>query len=208
VLNAAASINGVNVPGYELLVLNFRDFKEIFIDGKLSRTFLSLLARVSVNVDGQRHEMILCSRSEMTYWTLVDPHWNRVSIYDGPVVFLREFNSTPEPNRHLLAAHWCQSEVCNGGFDQFFYNPTGVLAPEAVQAFEAIGLSGVASIVRRAMSLLGPDYPRDQELRNEMLDALPDTAFPSLNEEFFRWIETENRGWEAAANEFAESHSG
>ena len=65
------------------------------------------------------------------YWSLVEPHWERISIYDGGATFLRQFLTTPVRSRHLFAAHWCMSEVYNGGFHQFFHNSTGVLAPEA-----------------------------------------------------------------------------
>jgi Domain of unknown function (DUF4375) len=150
--------------------------------------------------------------SERSYWTLIEPHRDRVSIYDGPGAFLQEFKATPEPSRHLLAAHWCQSEICNGGFEQFFFNSTGVLAPEAVEGFHAIGLHVVASVVQQAMELLGAEYPRDREVRNEILDAVKDAsnsnAFDSLDEEFFKLIRTENGGWDEAANKYAATHGG
>lgn len=149
---------------------------------------------------------------ELSYWKLVAPHWDRISIHNGPGGFLREFADTPEPNRHLFAAHWCQSEVCNGGLDLFFSNSTGVLAPEAVAAFNAIGLPGLASVVQRAMALLGKSYPRDREARNEVLDRLQEVAesnpFDSLDVEFSKLVEEEGGGWEASANKYAASHGG
>ncbi len=54
------------------------------------------------------------------YWGLVAPYGYRVNIYDGGRVFLRDYRRTPEASRHLPAAHWCRSEVFNGGFHQFF----------------------------------------------------------------------------------------
>ena len=150
--------------------------------------------------------------TECNYWALVEPHWYRVSIYDGPDIFLREFKETPEPSRHLLAAHWCQSEVRNGGFDQFFFNNTGVLAPEAVEGFQTIGLHGMASVVQRAMDLLGPEYPRVRETRNEILDALQEASnsapFDSLDQEFFKLVEKENGGWDEAADKYAATRGG
>jgi hypothetical protein len=73
---------------------------------------------------------------------MIKPHWKRVTIYEGGDPFLREYARTPEAARNLLTAHWCQSEVCNGGPHLFFFNPTGVLAPEAAIGYEAIGLPG------------------------------------------------------------------
>jgi hypothetical protein len=74
------------------------------------------------------------------YSSAIEPYWREVSIYDGPSVLARDLGRVPEAIGHLLSAHWCYSEVCNGGFHQFFYNPTGVLAPEAVTGFRAIGM--------------------------------------------------------------------
>ena len=80
--------------------------------------------RVDAIVDGKKD-----------YFDLIEPIWEQVSIYDGEAVFLRQFGAIAERQKHVLAAHWCQSEVCNGGFLQFFHNSTGVLCPEAVTGF-------------------------------------------------------------------------
>src|SRR5687767_13179443 len=61
------------------------------------------------------------------YWSLVEPVWETISIYHTPDIFLTQFNSASLASRTLFAAHWCQSEVRNGGFHQFFGNSTGVL---------------------------------------------------------------------------------
>jgi Domain of unknown function (DUF4375) len=88
------------------------------------------------------------------YWSLVEPFWGKISIYDGAEQFLRQFRALPKHVGHLFAGHWCQSEVCNGGFHQFFWNPTGILAPEALQAYQAIGIPVWAAIVKEAMQYL------------------------------------------------------
>lgn len=95
-----------------------------------------------------------------------------MSIYDGPEAFLRRFTEIPEHSGHLLAAHWCSSEVYNGGFHQFFCNDTGVLAPEAVAGFEAVGMPRTAAVVAEAMARVGDPYPRDRERRQNMFCVL------------------------------------
>src|SRR5690242_11902875 len=85
------------------------------------------------------------------YWAAVQPVWKLISIYDGPAAFCRQFTSVPREVGHLFAAHWCQSEVCNGGFHQFFLNPSGVLAPEAAAGFAAIGMTGCQAVILEAM---------------------------------------------------------
>lgn len=114
------------------------------------------------------------------YWTLIDEAFDKVSIYDGHEVYSKQISAYPEHVRHLLAAHWCQSEIFNGGFDQFFRNPTGVLAPEAEVGFRAIGMPKAAGLVATAISRFGPVYPRDREERNNAMASLPNDGSPAF----------------------------
>ncbi|MGE0455343.1 MAG: DUF4375 domain-containing protein [Vicinamibacteria bacterium] len=135
-----------------------------------------------------------------------------MTIYDGPEEFLRQYERTPEAARTLLAAHWCQSEVCNGGFHQLFSNPTGVLAPEAAAGFQAIGLVNLAEVVRHAMDFFESGYPRDQEVRGAVLDEYAERngeawdPFEALNDRFFGLVAKEQGGWEVAADAYAARH--
>lgn len=149
----------------------------------------------------------------MGYWDLVDPIWEKVSIYDSPDVFLRQYAASPEASRILLSAHWCQSEIRNGGFDQFFSNSTGVLAPEGVEAFRKIGMPQIAALIEQAMSALGDPYPRDHDEREDAIEAAWDACsdnesgpFGDLDELFFKLIETENGGFGEAADAYAASN--
>lgn len=109
----------------------------------------------------------------MSYWELIEKAFDEVDIYSGPATFMNSFQPLPAAVQHLLAAHWCHSEISNGGFDQLFYNSTGVLAPEAEAGFRAIGLPDVADLVGTAIARFGPDYPRDRDTRLAALDRLP-----------------------------------
>jgi len=148
------------------------------------------------------------------YWLLLDPVWERISIYDGPEKFLAQFNSHPLAQRTLFAAHWCQSEVLNGGFHQFFSNSTGVLAPESIAAFEALGMPRTAGIVRSAVEWFGPNYPRDRDERNEQLDSVevddPDewNPFEDLDQQFFDTVESEDGGFRNASDKYADKNDG
>jgi hypothetical protein len=106
------------------------------------------------------------------YWKVLEPYWDRIDIYDGPERFLATYRTMPAVVQILYAAHFCESEVANGGLHQFFMNPTGVLAPEAVQAFRAINFSESAAILERAMQFFGTPYQRDQEARIERLESV------------------------------------
>lgn len=144
----------------------------------------------------------------MGYWTLVDPIWDTVSIYDGPEAFLEQYNAAPEASRVLFAAHWCQSEINNGGFEQFFSNSTGVLAPEGVLAFRALGMPQTADLIGKAMAVFGAHYPRERTEREDALDRVWDDVegndpFGDLDEPFFELVDAENGGFEHAADTYA-----
>jgi hypothetical protein len=144
------------------------------------------------------------------YWSLVEPIWDQISIYDGPDVFQEQFRAAPPVAATLFAAHWCQSEVCNGGFDQFFYNPTGVLAPEALAAYRTMGLTEWSDSLAEAMAYFDTPYPRDRDLRLAVLTVddrrVRRARFEELDDRFFAWLNAEPDRWERAADEFARRH--
>ncbi len=146
----------------------------------------------------------------MGYWNLVKPIWDTVSIYDGPDIFLQQYNASPAASRTLFAAHWTQSEVLNGGFGQYFSNDTGVLAPEAVLAFRALGMPQSAAALEQVMAFFGSPYPRDRGEREDALETAFDESgdddfdpFQGLDDLFIELLETENGGFEAAADKHA-----
>ncbi len=148
------------------------------------------------------------------YWNLVEPVWEVINIYEGPEVFLRTYQEAPRNAALLFAAHFCQSEIRNGGFAQFFSNSTGVLAPEALDGFKAIGQIEVARTLEEAMQTLGPDYIRDRRTRQDLLrdlardqenvlGTLNGGLYKAYNTRFFELIRTEADGFEDAADNFA-----
>src|SRR6218665_1001029 len=147
----------------------------------------------------------------MDYWNLVKPVWDKISIYDGGDRFVAEYEAAPEVSRVLFAAHWCQSEICNDGFHQFYGNSTGVLAPEAVDAFLKLGMPKTAGLIASSISWFDSPFPRDRLRRQGLLDAhaeanaeAPD-PFDGLDDPFFKALESESGGFELAANGFAEA---
>ncbi len=149
----------------------------------------------------------------VSYWSLIEPVWlplNR-SWDQGASEFVRQFEATPLKVGHLYAAHWCQSEVCNGGLHQFFYNMTGLLAPEARRGFEAIGLDVWSVILAEAMNFFGSSYPRERFDRLKLLPVANGRArqewdpFTALDEQFYDWLHAEHDRWEHEADRYAES---
>jgi len=139
------------------------------------------------------------------YWSFVDRVLETININETPEVFRQTFDSVPRVSGLMYAAHYCQSEVCNGGFDQFFYNGTGVLAPEAAEAFRQIGQMQIAALIESAMNLFGSPYPRDWEERRSRLSELPKSALDALDNRFWALIGSEAGGFEDAANRFVDS---
>ena len=135
-----------------------------------------------------------------TYWRVIEAAYRDVSIHDGPFTFSAFFNKYPVHVRHLLATHWCQSEIENGGFHQFFLNPTGVLAPEAMDGFHALGLDGVARILDTAMQRLSAKYERDRDRREAHLAG---RCFDDLDKLFYHQLRVAG-GYAAVADAFAE----
>ena len=138
------------------------------------------------------------------YLRIVTPLWDLIDIYQGPEVFLRTFGQAPRELGILFAAHLCLSEVQNGGFEQFFYNGSGVLAPEAVEGFVAIGLPETGAVVQEAMTRLGSPYVRERRERQEALERLPEGCFRELDEKFYALADREAGGFRRAADGHAE----
>jgi len=139
------------------------------------------------------------------YWSFVDPVLETININETPEIFRRTFDSVPRVSARMYAAHFCQSEVCNGGFEQLFYNGTGVLAPEAAEAFREIGQTQIAALIESAMKLFGDPYPRDWEDRRRRLSELRKSALNALDDQFFTLIESEAGGFQNAADRYVEA---
>jgi hypothetical protein len=155
-------------------------------------------------LEGKRNQNM-----SIDYKTLVEPVWDKISIYDGPERFLLEFGKAPQKSRTLFAAHWAQSEIMNGGLGQFFSNSTGVLAPEAVEAFRELGMPRCASILSDSMRFFGETYPRDRTKREQIFERFfeengEDTVLVLEQEDAMAAaIEEENGGFKEAADRYA-----
>ena len=126
----------------------------------------------------------------------------------GTATFLKRYKKLPVNVAHLYAAHWCQSEVCNGGLSQFFSNTTGLLAPEALEAFRAIGLREWAGILEEAMHFFGEKYPRQRGKREKLLDEYVEKngdadPFAKLDDRFYKWLNAKPDRWDLAADKYA-----
>ncbi len=128
-------------------------------------------------------------------WTVIEPAFDTVDIYNGPETFRFHLQSLSQGQRSLLAIHWCISEVTNGGFLQFFDNPTAVVADESRAGFRLIGVPEAASVLQSAAEICGfADRPGIDSLDYDefavatALDALRARLEP-LEERFYGLID-------------------
>ena len=108
----------------------------------------------------------------LEYWDAIGAAFEQVSIYDGPQTYLKQSQDWPDVTVWLLAAHWCDAEITNGGQHQLFHNPTGVLAPEGVRGFRLVGASTLADLLAAGVAQFGATYPRGQKRRRAALRTL------------------------------------
>ena len=92
-------------------------------------------------------------------WRVIERVYDAVGLDDEPAAVARDLERFSPGQRALLAMHWCVTETLNGGFDQFFTNPSGVLTDEALIGFERIDVPEAASILRAARALLASRPP-------------------------------------------------
>jgi hypothetical protein len=93
--------------------------------------------------------------------------------------------SLPTGQQRLLAVGGLRTELNNGGFDQYFFNPAGDLAAIAVQAAEQAGATELASLIHQALELLNAADPADQTARQDALHRLKPEDFEPLDQAYY-----------------------
>ena len=68
-----------------------------------------------------------------------------------------EFSLQSFPQKVFSAIWAAESEINNGGFNQYFQNSSCETAPFIVEALEAVGAPRTAAICRRAIAVAFPD---------------------------------------------------
>jgi hypothetical protein len=125
-------------------------------------------------------------------WVSIALVWDAVSIYDGPEVLDASLAFATPEQRGLYAIWWTNSEVCNGGFDQYFLNATGIVWPYAVEGLRQIGAHEVEAIVRRAGTLFPTGSPpADRGKRQRALDQIDQAALSALDDAYYAAYPTE-----------------
>ena len=96
-----------------------------------------------------------------------------------------------EPQKNFYYNQNLEREVNNGGFNQFYLNPSGDFAHETVNSLKEIGAHKTAEILQKANDQF-PDktVPKDREKRQETLEQIEDAAnkiWEELDQKFFTY---------------------
>lgn len=124
---------------------------------------------------------------------LIDPLWWAVSIYDGKEQYEADLARFTSTQRKIFAVNWLDSEVSNGGFDQFMFNSTGIVWEDALTGFRLIGANRCAEILERVIEKFGGSIPFDREERQEILEKL--TADPDNEGEYLDIFGDDDRNY-------------
>jgi hypothetical protein len=91
--------------------------------------------------------------------------------------------------RDLLHVSLLETEVNNGGFDQYFFNTAGDYALATVETLRRIGSSEALALLRQAVAVFGATPPAtDRTIRQSQMEDLPETAadlWEELDEQFW-----------------------
>jgi hypothetical protein len=107
--------------------------------------------------------------------------WACVDAYGPTEGVLARLATLPDAHRHIIVASIFQEEMLNGSVEQFFYNSSGALAPEVLEALTAMGLPKHAAAVQKGIDLFIKPYPRDTELRRAMMEVVRPLISDPLN---------------------------
>jgi hypothetical protein len=105
--------------------------------------------------------------------------------------------------RVLSALHWYIAEVNNGGHEQFYFNSTGIVWPDALEAFRLIGVPEGAEIIQQSADRFADSPSRERDARQrQMEEKSPD--FEDLDARFYSLQERVDLN--ARMLEFARAH--
>jgi hypothetical protein len=145
--------------------------------------------------------MQIMELKSLNYSELIEDYEDAVEIYGSIDTYLEQINNVPTKVRNLIVLDILIGEVLNGGFLQFFRNPSGIVAPEALVALDAINQPKARALLETAMVHFGSSYPRDCETRRRLfkdtylLDGKLPSPFDHLDSEFYKFEEYGQDTW-------------
>lgn len=116
---------------------------------------------------------------------IIDPVWYSADFYESSEVLEKTLAPFSWPQRLVWAVLWTSAEICNGGLNQYFSNSTGMIWPEAIEGFEAIGRGDLADILRQAAARFPSPPARDRQLRWKAMDEMDENALSDLTTRYY-----------------------
>lgn len=144
-------------------------------------------------------------------WKVIAPLWDALSASANPKKEQETLAQATEGQRLLIGLDWCQKEVRNGGFEQFFLNSTGVLWLEALEGFRRIGAEPYAALLEQALGIF-PDgeAPLARTARTKLLRSLPKdrrrSLFEPLEDAFFQLLRSKEWDLEKYRAAYVRAH--
>lgn len=102
-----------------------------------------------------------------------------------------QMDNLTEPQKFFFYNQNLEKEINNGGFDQYFFNPTGEYAHETVRSLMEIGAHKTANILQRAINVFpNQNVPKDREKRVASMENLNEKVneiWEELEQEFYAY---------------------
>lgn len=125
-------------------------------------------------------------------WEIIDPVWWAGNTEDGPEAYEASLRPFSAAQRHVFAMAWYETEVNNGGHQQFYDNSAGIVWREALAGFDAASIPEVAALIEESARRLGGNPSLIQEERWKAMDQLqPD--FEDLDKALYTLTDVEER---------------
>lgn len=118
------------------------------------------------------------------YFKVIDPVWWKGNIYGTYEEYEASLITFSRPQRLVFAVAWYVAEVNNGGHHQFFTNSTGIVWRDALDAFDAVGATSNAKILKEAVARIGGNPSFDRSKREEQVEN-SDVEFDDLDDAFY-----------------------
>lgn len=144
-------------------------------------------------------------------WAVIEPLWDAVDFSRGAKQVAATLSEATQGQKLLFAVDWCQKEVRNGGFEQYFLNNAGMLWREALGGFRAIGAIGYATLLENALSVFpGAEAHASKTERAKFLRSVPkaerNALFDPLETEFYKLLRNEVTDLEKYRAAYIQAH--
>ena len=114
-------------------------------------------------------EVIKEMGEKIDLWRIIEPMWSLVNIYGTHEEYLQSAEIFTQEQRCLLALQWYAAETDNGGHHQLFFNSTGIVWKDALEAFKLFGIDNLYNNLLEVIEFFGGVVSFDRKQRWDML---------------------------------------